>query len=70
MVAIETNDDGYTIIELISDFEVEVGDSVAWVNGYGLGSEVYENLTKNTSGEVYVQNHSVSQSNLRQQLLL
>jgi hypothetical protein len=26
MVAIATEDDGYTIIELLSDFELEVGD--------------------------------------------
>ena len=70
MVAIATEDDGYTIIELLSDFEIEVGDSMTWSEGYGLGSEIYENLTKGSRDEVYVQNHSVSQSNLHQQLLL
>lgn len=70
MVAIATEDDGFTIIELLSDFELEVGDAMAWANGYGLGSEVYQNLTKSTSEDVYVQNHSVSKSNLGQQLLL
>jgi hypothetical protein len=70
MVAISTDDDGFTIIELLSDFDLEVGDQIAWPNGYGLGSELYENLSKNTRSEVFVQNHSVSNSNLRQQLLL
>lgn len=70
MAAIATDDDGYTIIELLSDFELEVGDKMMWANGYGMGSEIYKNLTKGTQEEVYVQNHAVSQANLRQQLLL
>jgi hypothetical protein len=70
MVAIATDDDGYTIIELVSDFDLEVGDQMTWANGYGIGSEIYRNLTKGTQEEVYVQNHAVSQANLRQQLLL
>ncbi|MEK6282519.1 MAG: hypothetical protein AABN95_19330 [Acidobacteriota bacterium] len=69
MVAIATEDDGYTIIELLSDFELEVGDEMTWGNGHGLGSETYENVTKGTREEVYVQNHAVTIANLRQQLL-
>ena len=70
MVAITTEDDGFTVIELLSDFELEIGDSVSWSNGYGLGHEIYKNLSKGSSEEVYVQNHAVSQANLRAQLLL
>lgn len=70
MVAIATEDDGYTIIELLSHFELEVGDEMTWANGYGLGSEDYTNITKGETEEVYVQNHSVSRSILRAQLLL
>ena len=70
MVAIETNDDGYTIFELLSDFEIEIGDEIRWSNDYGMGHENYRNVTKEITEEVYVQNHSVSQSNLRQQLVL
>ena len=70
MVAIETDDSGYTIIELLSHFELEVGDEMTWANGYGLGSEIYENVTQGTSEEVYVQNHDVGEANLRKQLLL
>ncbi len=69
MVAIGTEDDGYTIIELLSDFELEVGDEMTWENGHGLGSEIYKNVTKGTREEVYVQNHGVSEAHLRQQLL-
>lgn len=70
MIAIATEDDGYTIIELQSDFELEIGDNISWSNDYGLGHEVYRNIDKNCSEEVYVQNHSVNQASLRSQLLL
>jgi hypothetical protein len=70
MVAVETEDDGYTIIELLCDFDLEVGDVLTWKNGYGLGSELYYNITKGTQEEVYVQNHGVSKTNLRVQLRL
>jgi hypothetical protein len=70
MVAITTEDDGYTIIELLSAFELEIGDEMVWENGHGLGSEIYSNATKGTREEVYVQNHAVSKANLNQQLLL
>lgn len=69
MVAIATEDDGYTIIEL-SEFELEVGDEMSWENGHGLGSEIYENHTKGTRQEVYVQNHAVSKANLAATSLL
>lgn len=70
MVAIATEDDGYTIIELLDGWELEAGDVLSWRNGYGLGSETYVNVSKGTRAEVYVQNHSVSRASLRQQLLL
>ena len=70
MIAIATEDDGYTIIELLSEWELEKGDLVRWANDHGLGSEIYENLTKRSRAEVYVQNHGVSQSGVRGQLLL
>jgi len=70
MVAISTEDDGYTIIELVSDWELELGDVIVWSNGYGLGSELYENTTQGTAKVVYVQNHAVNRANLRAQLLL
>ena len=53
-----------------SDWDIEAGDEMSWAAGYGLGSEVYENLTKQSREEVFVQNHAVSPANLRRQLLL
>jgi hypothetical protein len=46
MVAIATEDDGYTIIELLSDFELEVGDEMTWANGYGLGSPPHQDQSR------------------------
>jgi hypothetical protein len=69
MVAIATQDDGFTIVELLSEWDIDKGDLISWANGHGLGAEIYENLTKGSRAEVYVQNHAVSESNLREQLL-
>lgn len=68
MVAVATEDDGFTIIELLSEWDLEIGDALRWDNDYGLGSETYENLTKHTREEVYVQNHAVSRTQVRSQL--
>jgi hypothetical protein len=70
MVAIKTEDDGYTIIELLSHFELSIGDKMSWENGYGLGHETYRNDTTGESEDVYVQNHAVSDAALKQQLLM
>ncbi len=70
MVAIATEDNGYTIIELLSEFEMAIGDRMSWANDYGLGSERYTNKTRGQTERVYVQNHAVSRANLRQQLLM
>lgn len=70
MVAIATDDGGFTIIELLSDWSLEVGDDITWTDRYGLGHEMYRNVTQQTEEEVFVQNHDVSRSNLQAQLLL
>jgi hypothetical protein len=68
MVGIKADDGGFTIIELLTDWELDVGDEVVWANDYGLGSEISDNRTKGTRCEVYVQNHDVSASHLQHQL--
>ncbi|MCH8179777.1 MAG: hypothetical protein IIA02_08370 [Proteobacteria bacterium] len=70
MVAIKADDGGYTIIELLGHFEVQLGDRMAWENDYGLGGETYINLTSGESSGVFVQNHDVPEVQLRRQLLL
>lgn len=70
MVAIETNGYGYTIIELLSGEDIQVGDQMAWANDTGMGSETYHNITKGTQMDVFVQNHWVPKRQLKQQLLI
>ncbi len=65
--AILTADSGYTIIELDPDWAVEIGDQIEWDNGDGLGFETYENVSKGTTGDVFVQNHEVTEKSLRLQ---
>ncbi|HEY1685065.1 MAG TPA: hypothetical protein VGG19_09905 [Tepidisphaeraceae bacterium] len=70
MVAIQTDGNGYTIIELLANTDIHLGDEMAWENDTGLGSEIYLNRTQGRKMEVYVQNHWVNANQLRQQLLL
>jgi len=65
--AIETADRGYTVIELDPDWEVQIGDRIEWDNGDGLGFETYENLTRGTRGEIFVQNHDIDEATLKRQ---
>jgi len=69
MVAL-SSEEGYTIIELLTYFDLEVGDEIFWDSGIELGMQRFCNLTKGSSNEVYVQSHGVQESQLRKQLLL
>jgi len=68
MVAIETDDGDYSIIELLGD-DVEEGDELRWKGDHPLGGETIRNVTQAESIEVYFQNHCVPKHQLRQQLL-
>ena len=68
MVALETNDGDYSIIELLGD-EVEMGDELQWKADHPLGSETIRNVTQGATIEVYFQNHCVPKDQLKQQLL-
>ena len=70
MVAIETELHGFTIVELLNEADIEVGDEVSWESDTGVGSQTYSNVSKNRSMDVLVHNHLVSKSALRQQLLM
>ncbi len=69
MVAAESSA-GISIFELLSDDDVDVGDFVEWRDSTPLGRELLRNVTKSLKFEVYFQNHHVSLTMLRQQLLL
>ena len=68
MVAIAT-DDGYTIIEIDTGWAIDIGDAIAWEDGYHIGPTIYQNLTKASREGVFVKNHSVGEFDVDQQLL-
>ncbi|TXH70981.1 MAG: hypothetical protein E6Q88_07875 [Lysobacteraceae bacterium] len=69
LAAIATIDRGFTIIELTSDWALTPGDSIAWEEGDALGFETYENLSKGTRDEVFVQEHDVDEGTMRIRLM-
>jgi glutamine phosphoribosylpyrophosphate amidotransferase len=70
MVAIATEDAGFTIIEMLSSEDIEPGDEMYWEDDTALGHEMYRNVSKDSTFEVFVQNHWVSRGQLKQQLLI
>jgi hypothetical protein len=66
-VAIATGSGEYTIVEIDPAWRIEVGDAIEWENGEALGFETYENVSKGASGDVFVQNHYVGESEMRLQ---
>lgn len=69
IVAIATEQD-FTVIELLNDDIIEVGDVMEWTKATGLGRQVYNNKTKRKQMTVFAQNHWVSKQQLRSQLRL
>ena len=67
-VAIAVEGHGFTLIELTSDWEVAVGDTLSWDNADALGFETYRNASRGTHDEVFVQNHEVDEASMRLQL--
>jgi hypothetical protein len=49
MVAIQTEGHSFTIIELLSDDDIEVGDEMHWQHDTGMGCEKYRYVTKGKS---------------------
>ena len=68
MVAVLTDGDGYSVVELTGD-DLDVGDVLRWSSDHPLGFGKVNNLTRNAVIEVIFQNHCVSKEHLRQQLL-
>lgn len=70
VAAIAVEGRGYTMIELTSDWAIEVGDVLSWQDDGELGFEHYHNETRGVGDEVFVQNHDVPESEMRIQLAL
>ena len=69
MVAVLTENGDYSVFELLGGDHAGVGDVVSWQNATALGDELLTNHTQNSRFQIFFQNHHVSRSQLRQQLL-
>ena len=69
MVAVQTESNGFSILELIGGEPIQEGDEVSWKNDTALGHEILSNLTKNLKYEVYFQDHWVDQGEVLTQLI-
>jgi hypothetical protein len=58
IVAAKT-EEGYSIFELLSQEDINVGDSVEWEDDTGHGDQMLINHTKRKKYIVYFQNHQV-----------
>lgn len=65
--AVRTADGEYTVIEIDPQWSLDIGDTIGWDNDDGLGFETYRNDSKGTEGDVFVQNHYVSEKAMRLQ---
>lgn len=68
MFAIQTAS-GYSIAELLSGEDIDLGDELQWNGTSPLGDTEVRNITKDEKFSIYFQNHEVSAANLYQQLL-
>ena len=68
MVAIATVE-GFTVIEIASGWAIDVGDAMAWEDGYHIGPTIFENLSRSSRVGVFVKNHHVDAGELDAQLL-
>ena len=69
MVAVQTDNGDFSIFEIISANQVEIGQEVSWSGNTPTGSAMITNHGSGERFEVYFQNHWVSRHQLDQQLL-
>lgn len=70
MVALRTEEGDFSIMEMLGDDPPEIGDEIRWKGDTPLGGETVKNVSQGMTYEVYFQNHYVTRSQLRDQLLL
>ena len=69
MFAVEVDDGGFTIVELLDSVDVGIGE-VVHGELQSLGGESLLNVTTGDKFDCYIQNFDVPPSSIRQQLLL
>jgi hypothetical protein len=69
MAAAKTPDGDYVIIELLGEYEIEIGHDVSHYDFTSMGRNKYLNLTTGETMEVYVQNLSATAEQAKEQCL-
>jgi hypothetical protein len=69
MVAVLTEQEDYSIFEMLGYDDFDIGDEVSWIEDNPSGGCEVKNISKNTTIEVLFQNHYISEKNVKQQLL-
>jgi hypothetical protein len=70
LVAVATDGNGFTILELVGTDPISIGDQLEWADDTALGRAVYRNITKGAAASVKVLAHGVPESQVRQSLRL
>ena len=70
MVAVQTENDDFSVFELLGGDSIELGDEVMWKDDTSRGSTILTNITEDSKFEVFFQNHEVLKNQMRQQLLM
>jgi len=69
MVAAQTTDGDYVIIELLGDYDIDIGHVVSHPDFTSMGGEKYQNLSTGELMDVYVQNLCATVEQAKKQCL-
>jgi hypothetical protein len=69
MVAVQTENEDFSIFEIVSQDAIEIGQKVSWKETHPAASTIITNHTTGVRFRVLFQNHQVSKLKLDQQLL-
>lgn len=69
MVAIETEVHGFTVVELLNEADVQLGDEISWDTDLESGAQTYSNGNTKRSMSVFVHGHLISKSAVRHRLM-
>ena len=70
LVAVATDGNDFTILELVGTDPISLGDQLEWPDDTALGRAVFRNITKGAAANVKVLAHGVPPSQVRQSLRL
>ena len=69
MVGVKTENEGFTIFQILSDDNLHLGDELTWDEDHPLGHSDIKNLTTDEQFEVFFENHWVRTNDLKRLLL-